>query len=450
MNSYVDTVNRVASTRATSAGAAQRSRNVDARSASGGGLWKLAVRNVFRQGSRNLLLGLLILFASLVIVFFSQFLEGVSHNFTRNLIHLASGELYVSSHVERAVERNVFDRTYEYFKVPAAFRTELAALPGYESVDERLDFDAKLITERDTLPYQVKAFDPSRDTALAANFTFVTGRMFTAGEYGIIVPADFARRHGIAVGDHVRVLAKAVSKQVNLIDYVVTGTFRTTNLSAWFDHSAYLDLSAARVLVDDPGALTRLNIHLADGAASEEFATALTRLIQAHRVAGNPELDATRWTEGASFFVELTGAMKLGYLIIIVIVTVMIAASLAFTTMMTILDRTKEIATLGALGATPRTIRRLLVGENLVLAAGAAALGTACAGLLFLVTSHTGIPIGMEELRGFLGSARFYPAFQPGGFLSGLIVPVAVAFAASYLFARRASRLPIAEAMADR
>jgi putative ABC transport system permease protein len=142
--------------------------------------------------------------------------------------------------------------------------------------------------------------------------------------------------------------------------------------------------------------------------------------------------------------------MKLGYAIIMIIVTVTIAAGLAFTTMMTLGERTREIATLGALGATPRTIRWLLVGENLVLAACAAALGTACGGLVFLMTSRTGIPIGAEGLRGFLGSAHFYPAFQAHGFVSGLLLPVVVAFAASYFFACRASRLPIAEAMAHR
>jgi putative ABC transport system permease protein len=442
MNSYADTVDSTA--------AQSGSRPPGTILGFGGGLWTLAVRNVLRQGTPSLLVGLLIAFGSLVLVLLSQFLGGVSHNFTRSFIDQASGDVYVSSKVERTLDRNVFDRTYEYFRLPDNVCSALTALPGFVSADERLDFDAKLITERDTLAYRVRAFDPESEPALAANFTLVEGRMFAAGEHGIVLPAGFARRHGIAVGDHVRLLAETMSKRVNVIDYVVTGTFHTTTLSAWFDTSAYINLSSARVLVDDPRALTRLNIHLADGAAYEDFAATLKHLLRTNRVAGNPALDATHWTEGAAYFVKLTEAMELGYAIIMIMVAVMIAAGLAFTTTMTIAKRTREIATLGALGAAPRTIRRLLLGENLLLAAGAAALGTACAGLVFLVTSRTGIPVGAEELRGLLGSAHFYPVFQARGFADGLSVPVDVAFVASYFLARRASRLPIAEAMAER
>lgn len=415
-----------------------------------GSRWKLVVRTVLRQRSRNLLMGLLIFFASFVIVFFSQFLEGVSRNFAQNMIALASGELYVSSTVERSTDRNIFDREYSYFTLSPAFYKGLAAIPGYAATSPRLEFDAKLVLSDNSVQQRIMAFDLASEAKLRDNFRFVEGRMFRSGEYGIVLPVDVARRNGIRVGDPVRLLARAVSGQINLIDFTVTGLFNTANLSAWFDNYGYLDLPVARVLVDDPGALTRLNIKLDDSAPLEANRAAVTALLKAQTHPANPALDTTTWGEGAVFFTELTAAMKLSYGIVIAIVIVMVAASLAFSTMMNILERTKEIATLGALGAPPSVIRRLLVAENLLLAVVAAGAGTLCAGIAFLITARVGIPIGVKELRGFLGASHFYPAFSAGGFVAGLLVPLVVAFLASFVFAGRAAKLPIAAAIADR
>ncbi len=415
-----------------------------------GSRWKLVFRNVLRQRSRNILLGLLIFFASFVIVYFSQFLEGVSRNFSQNMIALASGDSYVSSVTERAVDKNIFDRDYEYFTLSPEFYAHLAAMRGYASLSSRLEFDAKLVMADDSVQQRIMAFDLATEPKLKNNFTFVEGRMFHSGEYGIVLPVDFAQRHRIQVGDQVRVLARTINKQVNLIDYKVTGLFTTANLSSWFDHYAYLDLQVARVLVDDKGALTRLNINLKQGTAPDEFDKAVVALLRETKNPANPTLDVTKWSEGAVLFTELTAAMKLSYAIVIFIIILMVAASLAFSTMMNILERTKEIATLGALGAPPREIRRMLVGENLVLAAVAALSGAACAGIVFLITLRIGIPIGVKELSGFLGSSRFYPAFNLFGFVAGLAVPLVVAFLSSFIFAGRAAKLPIADAIADR
>jgi len=412
--------------------------------------WKLVFRNVLRQRSRNFLLGALIFFASFVIVYFSQFLEGVSRNFSQNLITLATGDIYVSSQIERSVDKNFFDRDYQYFHLPAGFQAQLSSFPDIASVSPRLEFDAKLVTELDVTPYRIMAIDLANEPKLKANFVFTEGRMLKSGEYGIVIPVDFARIHQIHVGDQVRLLTKAVNNRVNLIDYTVTGLFATLSLSAWLDNYAYLDLDVARVLVNDNNALTRLNINLKDKDAAKNRAAVLTDWLKQNPAVGNPPIDVTEWSEGTALFAEMTGAMQLSYMIIIFIIILMVTASLVFSTMLNILERTKEIATLGALGATPRTIRQILVGENLVLAGVSAIAGIVCAGIAFLVTARIGIPINSKELSGFLGSSHFYPAFNLNGYIAGLVVPLAVAFMSSFLFAHRASKLPIADAIADR
>lgn len=419
----------------------------------GGGMGsqlKLILRNVVRQRSRNLLLGALIVFASLVIVYFSQFLQGVAHNFSRNLIVLATGDLYVASQAKSALDRNIFDREYEYFHVPKTALDVLEKHPSVRDVDRRMEFLARVATEIDSVPFYVMAVELEREPDLARNFEISEGRMFKSGAYEVVVPVEFARRNHVKVGDTIRLLTNSVDKKVNLIDYIVVGTFSTMSLSAWFDNYIYLDMQVARVLVDDAAAVTRLNVHLVDGADAAPVIDDLREGLHGAKDSNGEPLEVTHWTDGAEMFAELTAAMQLSYMIVIVIVTIMIGSSLALATMLNILERTKEIATLGALGATPGRVVRLLVGENMTLALVASVAGIGLAMVLFSITASIGIPIANKELSGFLGSSHFYPAFSPSGVIAGLAVPLAVAFFASVFFAIRASRLSIAEAMADR
>lgn len=448
-----EAIDSTASAAASAAGARSGSRWAGARS-----LARLACRNLLRQRSRTLLLGGLVLFSSLVIVYFSQFLAGVQLNYSRNLAALATGDVYFASRVTREIDRSIFDREYRYFRFDAALQSELARLPGVQAATVRLEFDTKVATDIDSLPFRAMAFDPRADAALARNFRLVEGRLFQPGAYEIVVPVEFARRNQIRVGDSIRLVAKALNKKINLIDYRVTGLFSAISLPAWFDNYVYIDLAAARVLVDDPAGATRVNLALQPGADAEATRAALDALLQRRAAAQqqqpaeerDPELQALHWHDGAEVFEELVGAMQLSYAIVIAIVTVMVGASLAFTTMLNIVERTRELATLAALGATPGRIRALLVGESLVLGLAASLAGTALAALLFAVTARVGIPITSKELGGFLGASRFHPAFDAGGFVAGLAVPLLVALLASWFFARRAARLPIAQALAER
>ncbi|MFN7571015.1 MAG: ABC transporter permease [Betaproteobacteria bacterium] len=413
--------------------------------------WKLIVRNLLRQRSRNLLLGGLMLFASFVIIFFSQFLAGVQQNFSRNLVAVATGNVYIASKVTRRIDRNIMDRDYHYFRFTPSMQATLKQLPGYAGANVRLEFDTKVATEIDSVPFKAMSFDVRSDSKLAANLRLVEGRMFDSGSYEVIVPADFARRNLIKVGDTIRLVARSLDKKVNLIDYRVTGLFTAISLPAWLDAYIYLDLDVARVLVDDPYAATRINVHLSDDANVERVLSQINPyLVQRGHPGDEPELEAADWRSGAQIFADLTDALKLSYTIVIVIVMIMVAASLAFTTMLNIMERTKEIATLAALGASPATIRALLMRESLVLALAASLAGLLVAGLLYVVTVRYGIPIGNRELSGFLGSSHFHPAFAPAGYLAGVALPVLTAVTASAFFAWRASRLPITTALADR
>lgn len=409
---------------------------------------KLYTRSLVRNKGRTLLLGLLTGFSAFIMAYFAQFLRGVGVNFTDNLIELASGDAYIANVIDKKGDETIFDRKYEFFHLPADFYSATAALPGFKQVHERLDFEATIETGEDSVFLPVGAFQASKETALGKNFTFAQGRMYHDGEYGVILPVDTARRYGLKVGDTVSLIARSVDKRVNLLTYTVVGTFTTRNLSAWFNNSAYVSLESARALVNDPRALTRLNVHFEDGAKPKEYLPRLQALLQQFKLPENPALSVTYWKDGAEFFADLTFAIEAGFFMVLSVICTILAASIAFTSMMNILERQKEIATFGALGASPKMVRKILLYESICLSDISTLIGIALAAICFVLTKRVGVPITNPELSGFLGSSHFYPALDWAGFWVPFLITKVVAGQSAYLIGTYAAKQPLTHATA--
>lgn len=409
---------------------------------------KLYLRSLVRNKGRTLLLALLTGFAAFVMAYFAQFLRGVGVNFTDNLVDLSSGDAYIANAVDTKADETIFDRNYEFFRLSPEFYAAAATLPGFEQVRERLDFEATIKTEADSTFMPVGGFQPSREPALERNFVFAEGRMFKDAEYGIILPADVARRYGIKAGDTVSLITRSVDKRINLLNLTVTGTFTTRNLSSWFNNSAYVSLEAARGLVNDARALTRLNVHFAADAKPEDYMPRLQALLQQHPVEKNPPLAVTYWKDGAKFFTDLTFTIEAGFFIVVGIICTILAASIAFTSIMNVMERRREIATYGALGAAPKMVRKILIYESVFLSDISSIAGIGIAAICFIITRRVGVPIGNEELSGFLGSSHFYPALDWAGFWVPFIITKMVAGQTAYLIGTYAAKRPLTEATA--
>ena len=103
---------------------------------------------------------------------------------------------------------------------------------------------------------------------------------------------------------------------------------------------------------------------------------------------------------------------------------------------MSVSQRTQEIGLLKALGAAPRTIRRIFLGEAALLALGGASIG--------LIIGMLGVLVGR----------LLYPAFPlatPGwAVLAALAIAVGTGLLFALLPARRAARLDPVQALAGR
>ena len=179
---------------------------------------------------------------------------------------------------------------------------------------------------------------------------------------------------------------------------------------------------------------------LDDTARTDETLTLLrARYGDSERLAFIP------WYELADFYNKTVALFSKQVGVVKLIIAVIIVLSISNTLTMSVLERTGEIGTTLALGATRRQILRRFLGEGLFLGVIGGLVGLALGWLLALAISAVGIPMppppGMA--RGFTGAIRVTPALA----FDAWLLAVLTTLAASVYPAWRASRLEIVDAL---
>jgi putative ABC transport system permease protein len=167
---------------------------------------------------------------------------------------------------------------------------------------------------------------------------------------------------------------------------------------------------------------------------------------QARVAAANPKLMVQTWLDQAFFYQSVRALYNrifgaLG-LIIAVIVVFVVTNAMA----MAIIERTREIGTLRALGTLPSQLLRTLALEGMVLGGVGAAAGAAIALVVSLLLYV--VPIQMPPPP---GSSRTYPLYiniDPALYAATIAAIVLLAMLASAWVARRTVHTPVVEALA--
>jgi len=240
-------------------------------------------------------------------------------------------------------------------------------------------------------------------------------------------------------GDSAAVLTNTLGGQANALDIQIAGLFDTGN-AATNDLYAFMPLQLVRSLYDADGRADRLTILLDDAAATESVRTELLTKL----AAAGFELEIRTWNEQSAFYTQVHGMFDMIFGFIFSIVITVVVMSVANSMGMAVVERTREIGTLRAIGLRRGGVVGLFVGEAALLV-----LLGCVAGLLLTLGVRYGINVAdisyvppnqtaPVPLLVDLDTARI--AF------TALMLAVVGALAA-WMPARRAARQPIIDAL---
>ncbi len=319
-----------------------------------------------------------------------------------------------------------------------ALAQRLRADPDVRQVLPRVEFSG-LISNGDKSTVMIAAgIDPDAEFAIKGPFiTLTAGRVLASGQpLTVMLGEGLARSLKAQPGSSLTLLASTTEGALNALDVTVQGIF-STGITDVDRRLVYTDVATAQKLLVTPR-VSSLGVFLrrmeATPAARERIAAAL------------PGLAVQTWLDQATFYRSVRdlynrifGALGL---VIATIVVFVVANAMA----MAVIERTREVGTLRALGTLPSQLTRSFALEGLVLGGTGALLGAGVA--LAVTVALLVFPVDMPPPPGRSAGYPLQIALDATLYLGTLAAMLALATAASALVARRTVRQPIVAALA--
>jgi len=214
-----------------------------------------------------------------------------------------------------------------------------------------------------------------RQTARAGDFTFRDSR---GAAEGVVIGSRLASRFNVIVGVDSVTLISLGSAKVSPVTgmfspiirrYEVTGIFET-GMYEYDNNYVLMAMPAAQELAQLGAAVTGIEVKTTDRWDAPRVARLLSDTL------GFPRRTEDWQQQNSSLFQALK-LEKLGMTVILLLIVLVAAFNIVSTLTMVVVDKTREIGILKAMGMTSRSIRRIFFAQGIVIGLVGTGLGLA-------------------------------------------------------------------------
>ncbi|MCC8394469.1 FtsX-like permease family protein [Paraburkholderia sp. MMS20-SJTR3] len=347
----------------------------------------LALKNVFRNRRRSFVTLAAIAFGLTAINLFSGYISNVYAGLEQQAV---MGERLGHLTIFRRgflLEGKLNPKRYLFTpddtrKIEALIHRE----PGVKLISPRLSLNGLISNGEASTIFIGEGIVPRHNDLLGAGGTDDSGgRLDAKHDAGVAVSSDLAKLLNLKKGDTFSLLASTLDGQANAVDADVVDIFNTGSAGT-NDKYVLTTLALAQSLMNT-GSVERLVVLLDDAALTDRVRLDLARQL---RDAGF-DVEIKTWKELSSFYSQVRQLFDMIFSFIASIVLVISAMSVANTMSMAVVERTREIGTLRALGLTNAGVVRLFSLEGLWIALLGCAAGFAITVLAALAINASGI-----------------------------------------------------------
>lgn len=334
----------------------------------------LAMRGLIRNRRSSVVTLLAIAFGFAAISLFAGYTHNIYSGLARQSIH---GELLGHLTLSKrgmSMEGKLNPERYMLNAGEVARITELLQHETHvKLVAPRLHLSGLISNGRASTIFIAEGISPEAMQQLQANA--LTEEEVRSGNYsGIIKKLDPAHAEKALLssglsdmlhlkkGDQASLLSNTLSGQANALDITVDGTFNTGNAGS-NDKFAFMSLSQAQSLYDTAGAADRLTVLLDDVNQTESMRKHIDEKL---RAAGF-DMEIKTWQELSDFYNQVHNMFDMIFGFIFSIVLTVVVMSVANSMGMAVVERTREIGTLRAVGLKRKGVIRLFATESLML-----------------------------------------------------------------------------------
>ncbi|HEX8602215.1 MAG TPA: ABC transporter permease, partial [Pseudoduganella sp.] len=332
----------------------------------------LACRNIAANRRRSLLALAAIAAAAVALMLFADYVNAIRVGLRHQTIHDGLGHL-------RAAAPGGFDayeeRPLQHGMPPARYSALQAAAdrePAVRRLVPSLAFQGLVSNGPRTLSFSGSGVDPVlENAAFSASHDIVAGSQLNsaAPEDGVVLGTELAHRLGVQPGQTVTLLTSTVSGAINAADVQVVG------LESTGSPERDLHLLRARLpLVQSLLATDRVShvsLLLDDDADVDA--------VQRRLAAALPGLELRNWLQLAPYYTQVLGLYENLFRIFGLFILVVSLLGLTTIILTSVLERSREIGVMRALGISAWHVRRAFVLEGFVLCVIGVSAGMAIA-----------------------------------------------------------------------
>lgn len=403
-------------------------------------LWTMALRNVARRPRRSLLSIVAIGLAALTMTFLLSLVAGIKADMASNIQRYFTGQILIE---DRGMVKEGVRPLSLALRDVETLQIGLATVPGVVDSSPRITSGASVFQDGDGVFFGLLGLEFATDPLKLQEFLLPGGSLPIEGERQALISNGLAGKLGLAVGDTLTAVTQTLRGSSNGMTFTVTGIVRP-GLGAFQTPWLFTSLETAQRFVKLDEGATSLLVTTTPGTDVPRLAGALQHLVVG---SGNDSLTARAWFETSTTW----GLMDLAGIIygFIGLVFFALASTVIINTMlMVVLERSKEIGMLAALGMDPRDIRNLFLAESAVLA-GIGAIGGAILGsLVSIALGYTGLDF-TEALKGvdMAVSNVFRPILEPQTPVIVAVLATTVALLFTLVPVSRLKKMQIVEAL---
>jgi lipoprotein-releasing system permease protein len=282
----------------------------------------------------------------------------------------------------------------------------------------------------------LKGIDPLHDNSTTRRF-IIAGAYDLGREQGgppkLIVGRKLASKLGLAVGDRATVfgIGRLVEQgQARVMQFRVTGIYES-GMAEYDDVYAFTDLEDAQTLFQTGDGVTGFDLLLSRIDSAGAVAEGVQEML------GYPHYGRTVFETYRNLF-SWIDLQKKPVPIVLGLIIIVATVNIIGTLLMMVLDKTREIGILAALGATPWGITGIFVRQGMIIGVTGTALGNLLAFALCYV-QETFRVFSLPSDIYFMTSVPIL--LRPEYFLLVTAITLLLCLASSVLPARLASRL---------
>ncbi len=385
--------------------------------------WRIALRFLADNPLQTLLISVAISVGAAVIVFITALMTGLQDN-------VIDKTLGTQAHIriEATRQHNNFSATPEgkyvwALESPRAQR--LQTINNWQEVRDVLDQYPVLNTVSPLISgpafaqkgnarasVALMGIDPERYKGIIKLEDYLVQGRFSVGASDVMIGRQLAEDLGLRTGDKLR-LDAGDNRQV-VMD--VAGIFEL-GVRELDSRYVYTDLKQSQTLLNLPGGITILELKIADVFSAEEWAQRLSKLTGLH---------VQSWMESNGQLLNALSSQTMTTQMIRVFVAMSVIFGIASVLAVSVVQRTREIGILRAMGSTQQQVLRVFLLQG---------------ALLGLAGSLLGVLVGFSLVQVFnnLGERLFYIRLEPSMLLSAILIATAAGVIAAMVPARRAA-----------